>query len=195
MYAFLRFSRAISALALSLLCLTDVEFFDDFTQVEADALCQSAQNSMEGLLNLLGWDVAMEEKKRKPFQKSFVALGVQIDFGKSGTSRIIELGNKEGRVADIKSMVEGFLQRGAKMGFKEALSVRGKISFAEGQVHARLAAPATRLLSEWAKVDFARPISDGLKLTLCSAVKHLETAPPRVVEVGVESPPPSPGRR
>ena len=41
-YSFLRFSRALSALALKLLNLVTVEFFDDFTQIESSVLADSA---------------------------------------------------------------------------------------------------------------------------------------------------------
>ena len=79
-YAFLRFSRAISRLLSELLSLTTVEFLDDFTQLEPTASAQSAQDSFEGLLRLLGWEIATEEKKRKPFAKKFISLGALVDL-------------------------------------------------------------------------------------------------------------------
>jgi len=54
-YAFLRFSRALAFLAIHFLQLTVVEFFDDFSQVECLRISESAQDSIEGLFNLLGW--------------------------------------------------------------------------------------------------------------------------------------------
>ena len=53
-YAFLRFSRALAAIAAKLLNLFVVEYFDDFTQVEATALSESAQTSLEAVLGMLG---------------------------------------------------------------------------------------------------------------------------------------------
>jgi hypothetical protein len=47
-YAFLRISRAIAALASRLFHLVVVEFFDDFSQVEPSASSDSAQITMEG---------------------------------------------------------------------------------------------------------------------------------------------------
>ena len=79
-YAFIRLSRAIAALGSNLLSLIFVEYFDDFTQIESVALGNSAQESIEELLNLLGWEVSMSEAKRKPSEECFVSLGVQIDF-------------------------------------------------------------------------------------------------------------------
>ena len=53
-YGFLRFSRALSALASCLLKLTCIEFFDNFTQLEPSCTSQSAHSSLEELFGLLG---------------------------------------------------------------------------------------------------------------------------------------------
>ena len=79
-YSFLRFSTAISAIAGGLFSLATVEFFDDFTQLEPSATSQSAQFSMESMLKLLGWRIATTDAKRKPFDKEFGALGVQVNL-------------------------------------------------------------------------------------------------------------------
>ena len=47
-YAFLRISRALAAISARLFKLLTVEFFDDFTQIENEALGQSAWETMEG---------------------------------------------------------------------------------------------------------------------------------------------------
>lgn len=62
-YGFLTFSRAIVALGTSLLSLVLVEFFDDFTQIEPARSSDSAQQSMEGLLDLLGWKLRTSDNK------------------------------------------------------------------------------------------------------------------------------------
>eukprot|EP00973_Karenia_brevis_P036709 5058231-Karenia_brevis.AAC.1 len=79
-YAFLRISRALAALASRLFWLTVVNYFDDFTQVEPLATSDSAQQSIEELFDLLGWEVAMEAKKRQPFARKFISLGACVDF-------------------------------------------------------------------------------------------------------------------
>ena len=57
-YAFLRISRALGTIARRLFHFNVVEFFDDFSQVEASALAQSSQDTMEGegvnLIRILG---------------------------------------------------------------------------------------------------------------------------------------------
>ena len=144
-YAFLRFSRAISALAASILSLVTVEFFDDFTQIEPRATGDSAMNSMESLLEILGWRVATSESKRLPFAEKFVSLGVTVDFSAAAHGCVI-LTHKPGRISGIKDQIEK-LRQARMMKFKDALSIRGKLYFSEGQVYGRVAAPVVHMLS------------------------------------------------
>ena len=83
----------------------------------------------------------------KKFNEEFVALGVVIDL-RNATEGIVKLRNKPGRVEGIGSQVEDAIKKGS-LGFKEALSIRGKLSFAEGQNYGRIAAPAAQMLSRW----------------------------------------------
>jgi hypothetical protein len=59
-YAFLRISRALSAIATKTFNLLVVEFFDDFTQVECDALKDSSYATMEGSPEFQGIDQISE---------------------------------------------------------------------------------------------------------------------------------------
>ena len=177
-YAFLRFSRALAYLGSKLLKLTLVEFFDDFSQVECVKLEKSAQTSFEALLKLLGWRIADTDAKRLPFAKQWVSLGVEVDFKDSKTSEIL-LRNKPGRIDNIAVAVGDLLKKEAVLGFKEALSLRGRVSFAEGYTHAKLAAPLARLLSRWSSIRIPRLVSDELKFASSAALLHLKSAGPR----------------
>ena len=178
-YGFLRFSRALAALASELLHSTCVEFFDDFTQIEPMQTSESAQSSFEEMLQLLGWELSFGDK-RLPFSKSFISLGVQVKFPDIGGSNI-ELSNKPGRVDAIKTEVKKVLEAPKPFGFKDALSFKGKFGFAEGQTFGRVLAPVSRVLSAWASESRSRMPSELLKLALSHAVLHLESAGPRVV--------------
>ena len=178
-YAFLRISRAFAFIAASIFGLTVVEFFDDFTQLEALPLAQSAQDTLEALFDMTGWKVAGKEK-RLPFSQLFVSLGVEVDLSMASVRQVL-LRNKPGRVAAIKASSDNLHLANAKLGFKDALSLRGKISFAEGQSHARLTAPLARQLSEWASIKLPRSPTPELLFALSVSIKHLESAGPRVV--------------
>lgn len=187
-YAFLRFSRAIAFLGTRLLQLSIVEFFDDFSQVESEQLADSAQSSLESLLGLLGWAIADSEAKRKPFAPSFVSLGVEVDLSGS-VAKVIRLKNKPGRVEAIVETASALCLPNALLGFKESLSLRGRIAFAEGSTHAKLTAPLARLLSGWASIRVPRPVSDELRVAMRCAIKHLSTAGPRVINPESTEPP------
>ena len=146
-YAFLRFSRAISAIAGKLFSLVTVEFFDDFTQVEPAVTSESAQFALESLLKLLGWKIAATAAKRKSFAKQFVSLGVQLDFSSIALGSIL-LEQKPGRIEALEAQVNELLAQN-EFGFKDALSIRGRIFFSEGQVFGRVAAPVIHMLSRW----------------------------------------------
>ena len=60
--------------------LVIVKFFDDFSQMDARASSESAQEAMESLVALLGWQLSVSDQKRKPFEPVFVFLGVEVNF-------------------------------------------------------------------------------------------------------------------
>ena len=179
-YAFLRISRAISTIGTKLFSLFLVEYFDDFTQVEAEIMGDSAQVSFEGLLKLIGWRVADTEEKRKPSQVSFLSLGVQVDFDKS-KEKLIILKPKEGRIKSIVELAKKILKQD-KMGFEEALSLKGKLQFAEGQLFFRVTAAICRLLSKWASTGGVRPLTEEMRVALRAIESLLYMAGPRLVE-------------
>ena len=124
-----------------------MEFFDDFTQLEPALTAASAQATMEGFLDLLGWKVAKAEKKCLPFSEVFVSLGVQVDLSQTKSGCVV-LSHKPGRIDNLEDQVEELIASG-KMNFKEALSIRGKVYFSESQVFGRMAAPVVHMLSRW----------------------------------------------
>lgn len=100
------------------------------------------------------------------------------------------LENKPGRVEAIEAQVENIMKDPEKkLGFKEALSLRGKVAFSEGQTHCRLTAVVSRKLSEWSSYMGARRISEDLEYGLKFAVAHLKSAGPRVIRPKSEEPP------
>ena len=124
-YAFLRFSRALSALACSLFRTVAVEFFDDFSQTEPKITSNSAQRTLECLFDLLGWKVSMGDDKRKVFEHSFVSLGVLVNYSNLFSGEVL-LRNKPGRIEGIKDQLKLLEDRGL-LRSRDALSLRGKI--------------------------------------------------------------------
>jgi len=186
-YAFLRFSRAIARLALKLLSILVVEFFDDFSQLEVEATAESGRETFLELLSLLGWRVADSAAKSKPFAECFVTLGAEVDLALLSAEGAVRVGNKPGRATKIAAVIRAAVDR--PLGLKDALSIRGLLVYAEGYTHARLSAPAMRALSEWVRENrLGEKPSAGLKLVMLAAGDHLEGAAPRVVKRS-EAPP------
>ena len=123
-----------------------MEFFDEFSQLEPVATSSSAMASLEGLLGLLGWTVSAGDK-RQPFEKSFVSLGVVVDLSGISNGDVV-LSHKPGRIDSIQAQVDAVVAK-RSLAFEDALSLRGKIYFSEGQMYGRVAAPVVHMLSRW----------------------------------------------
>ena len=177
-YAFLRFSRALSAIFSKIFGMCVTEYFDDFTQVEPAATAESALETIEAVIDLLGWQLSKGEEKRRPFEKEFVALGVTVDLC-AAMDAVVKLKNKPGR-AEKTSWAIG-QAKASGLDDRVALSIRGKIRFAEGQWFARVAAPAMYLLSQWAKERYWRKPTPELVVGLDLIEGFMVTAGPRVV--------------
>jgi hypothetical protein len=78
-----------------------------------------------------------------------VSLGVSINLERS-MEEVVVVSNKPGRLESIEDAIDEVLCKG-KMDFKEALSIKGKLAYAEGQLFSRVAAQVCRLLSMWSK--------------------------------------------
>ena len=111
-YAFLRVSRALAAIALKVFCIGSVEYFDDFSKLEPRATTTSAMETFEGMLSLLGWDIAMAEDKRFPFKQSFCSLGAQVNLTRGAVGKLI-VENKPGIVEAIEQLAVEALSKGS----------------------------------------------------------------------------------
>ena len=98
----------------------------------------------------------MSEKKRFAFEHCFVSLGAQISFGKL-LSEAIVVSNKPGRIDSLERSISNVKATGV-LGFREALSIKGKVAYAEGQLFGRVAAPLCRFLSSWSSKGVDRKV-------------------------------------
>ena len=178
-YAFLRFSRALATIASRLFKLIVVEYFDDFSQLEPTFTSNSALRAMEGLLRLLGWRISTGEAKRKPFEKVFVSLGVTVDLSNLRTGKVV-VSMKPGRLESIADLVAKVV-REQSIDFKQALSIRGKVVFAQGQLFGKIAAPACRILSELAKRGGRLRLPAFASQALSDMLRSLASSPPKVL--------------
>ena len=66
----LRFSRAIASLLACLFDMIVVELFNDFTQIESEETAESAQETLESLISLLGWELATEKRRGRALTRN-----------------------------------------------------------------------------------------------------------------------------
>ena len=178
--AFNRMARALRLILSSLFMLVNTNFFDDFCQLELDALCNSSWQTAELVMRLLGWKISMSEDKRIPFSQEFSMLGAVVDLTGSAEG-VVRVRNKSSRVEDIGRMVEDLCSREvAPMSLLETL--KGRLLYAAGHTFGRCTQLAIQLVSRLARRGPLVVVDDNFKSVLRAAFYSLSTAEPRKVE-------------
>lgn len=147
-FAFLRLSRQIHALACRALRIPLTNFYDDFIMASAPELSQSCSSSMEVLFNLLGWAYAKEGDKATTFGPTCQALGVVLDFDRSADG-VLKVSNTPNRVQDIQATISEILSANL-LSPALALQLRGRLGFTENFVMGRCGSWTLKLLVEHA---------------------------------------------
>ena len=106
-----------------------VNFFDDFTQVEATATAASGAAALLGLFRLLGWSYKDGPEHLRPLASCFTALGVSIDF-QADLGRSIEVGITPARALRLQEELEALESCGGAMP-AQLSSLAGKLQFAD----------------------------------------------------------------
>lgn len=138
---FNRVARAIRIIANRLFSLMSTNYFDDYSHIEVEGLKDSAQKTMEGLMELLGWEVAFDEKKRQPFRDVYQPLGVEIDLTATNQGRV-SVRNKDERCKNLVESIDRILANKSLPG-PMAASLVGRMLFTEQQVAGRCGVMAT----------------------------------------------------
>ena len=147
-YSFLRLARMIHTLAARGLKLLNTNFYDDFILVSPVENCNSANNAMEVLFMILGWDYAREGKKATSFDIVCRALGIEFNLSRSDEG-LMTMCNTEQRRQDLLALLDHAISNRA-LGKQETLVLRGKLGFADSFLHGRLGSLVLKKLSEHA---------------------------------------------
>lgn len=145
-YGFNRTARALWWLGAKYLQLIWFSFYDDYPMLDNKATARIAHLAAQKLFAILGFEVAMEERKNKPFEFEFATLGAQFDLRKMSQGQAI-LKNTEKRINDNVAIIGGILKAGS---FSRASchSLKGKLQYAEAQCMGRIACSSARILGE-----------------------------------------------
>ena len=101
-------SKFISVLAARLADIVNSPFYDDFSQLEYEVLAESAHTTFTRVFEIMGFQLAVEEHKCKPFSSVFDPLGVRLDLSEAPQGRI-KLSAKPGRLEEVSSLCRGYL--------------------------------------------------------------------------------------
>ena len=177
--SFNRMARALKLIMSELFMLVNTNFFDDFCQLEVDGLCQSAWDTAEMVMKLLGWRISVSEDKRLPFSSQFNMLGAVIDLSRASQGTIF-VKNKESRIADIQSLVESVC--GSDTVTASTLeTLKGRLLYAAGHTFGRCTQLALQLVTRLTHRGPLIVLDERAKLALRDAFSCLAEAEPRAV--------------
>ena len=110
-FSFNRCSASLHHLAVTLGAICCTVYFDDFPCVEPSLTAGSSEAFLVGLLEVLGWRVALQPKKNAPYSRVFDMLGVRVNLGRADQG-LVEVRNKPDRSDALKAEVSRFLEQG-----------------------------------------------------------------------------------
>ena len=114
--------------ATRFLSLWVTNFFDDYSQLEVDGLQELSRQMFERFTQELGWEVAMADKKRKPFASIFPTLGMEVSLARS-LERVVIISNTESRKTALSAAIIHILKCKV-LSAKQASALRGRFGFA-----------------------------------------------------------------
>ncbi len=155
--------------------------------LEHPELAESTRKSVHDLMELLGFAVALEEKKNKAFSTVFGMLGVDVDLSRVGEGTL-KVANTETRKAELVAEIDAIIQEGL-LKPPAAASFRGRFGFAHAQCYGKAVAPQLKEVSDRA-VGKSSSYIDAALLGSLEALKFflLETKPREVCIGRTEQP-------
>ena len=150
-YAFNRLSRGLWSLTAKLCHVVLGCFNDDFPIVEPGISAVLATQSVQHLLEALGWLYAKNSSKDQSFAEEFAVLGVRINTGNLHLG-VFTLANKPSRVDKVIELISDIKKLGS-IDKKKAQIVHGLLNFVAGFVMGHSVRLACRV--------FASAISSG----------------------------------
>lgn len=178
--AFNRPARAAWKLGVSLLDLLWDNYFDDYPHADVVESSLSSWAASEALMDLIGFDFARTDKKRKPFAVEFAVLGVSFDFAPS-PQFFFKVQNTERRVEVLGGRVDDIADSGF-MSSPEASEIAGGAQFASAQIFGKTCMFILRILYRHSSAQGGRrPLSAEVLDALRKLSNLLRTASPRVV--------------
>ena len=185
---FNRFARAIWQIGVNLFHLAWTNYVDDFPQLELSEEGGHGRRTAHALLGLLGWAVADGPEKDKGMDAVFQLLGVQLGLARlEGGILVVE--NTAKRVAELIQAAWTAKERGELLP-GEALSLLGRLQFAEAQLFGRWGALMLGPIREIASRHSAgSPLRAEARQALGWVIEYLTDSRPRTLKRGAAEAP------
>ena len=184
---FNRLARALWAIGAFYLTLVWTDFYDDYSSTEPLRSAEFCDIVVKKFFSILGWQLALEDKKCKPYDFEFAMLGVVCDCSGMPAGKI-DVKNKPERVAGITEQIDGVLAN-SLLPKPLTSELKGKAQFASNQIFGRIANGPIHALNEHEFRSFSPLICDYLRDQLLLLKEILLTCPPRTLSVTGETRP------
>ena len=178
--AFNRMARALRIILSELFALVNTNFFDDFCQLECESLCNSAWQTAELVMRLLGWRISMSEDKRSPFAQEFNLLGAVVNLSEA-KSGVVSVHNKPSRISDLQELVNNICSS-QTLALSTLETLRSRLLYAAGHTCGRCTQLAIQLISRVARRGPLVLLDEQLKWVILKALQCLIDSKPRRVE-------------
>ena len=156
-------------------------FYDDFTLLEISTLQSSASQTLEAVLEMLGWPL----KELPGWSTEPLPLGARLDLGRASAGEIV-VGNRPKRTEELVAAIAEVVG-GAPCTRKQLEKLRGRILYGRSLCFGRFAALALKQLNVAVVTAPSRAGGQPASRDLASALRVLAAAlqgtPPRTIRV------------
>jgi hypothetical protein len=177
--SFNRLARALWAVGASYLSLVWTDFYDDYSVAEPLDCALFGDIIIKKFFKVLGWQLALEEKKCRPFDFEFAMLGV-VCSTREMHNDVISVSNKPERIASIVSQIDGILSC-STLCKQLASELKGKCQFASNQVYGRIASAPLHALNQHVFHSFSPLVTEFLRSQLVLLKEILTSCVPRTL--------------
>ena len=185
-HSFLRVAHSLYWIGASSLALCWTVFFDDFVTLTPPCLASSTEMAVDALFRLTGWKYATEGDKCLPFSTCFSALGITVNLEhiRDGWA---EFGNTAKRRAELGDTLEDVCNR-KRLTVSEALRLRGRMQFADGQIFGRASRLCLREVDKHVFETSGSALSDDSLAAISRFACLLREGAPRKISIDAGSP-------
>ena len=178
--AFLRVSQAIKAIGIACACLVWTSFYDDYVCICPEGTEVQTDRMVRLLFSSLGWKLAEDPEKDKPFSTTFHALGVEFNLEQVPHGSF-SVGNTPARKEELRDRLTHILDNDS-LEPQIAESLRSRLLFADAQIFGRFSKMALHSIG---RIGLMRSNLNPLTLEVRRVLEwfkdHVLTGAPRTI--------------